>query len=224
MKKLFISILFLLQYFLVIGQSPENFQLVIEEDTISGMPGLQSFVHAQVDGKWLLIGGRTDGLHQRQPFASFAVAGNNTNIYVVDPEQKQVWTGSLNGLPTGLVEQLQSTNMEFIQHDDKLYIIGGYGYSATAADHITFPNLTVVDVPKVVQAIMNGTSIASYFKQVTDQRMAVTGGYLGRLATTFTSCADNDSMGVTIRWEWLPMCRCTRMKSGNFLFWKVEEH
>lgn len=185
MKKHFISILFLLQHFLIHGQSPENFQLVIEEDTISGMPGLQSFVHAQVDGKWLLIGGRTDGLHQRQPFASFAVAGNNTNIYVVDPEQKQVWTGSLNGLPTGLVEQLQSTNMEFIQHDDKLYIIGGYGYSATAADHITFPNLTVVDVPQVIQAIMNGTSIASYFIQVTDQRMAVTGGYLGRLDTTF---------------------------------------
>ncbi|MBK6840495.1 MAG: hypothetical protein IPG90_21130 [Bacteroidetes bacterium] len=38
-----------------------------------------------------------------------------------------MWTGSLNGLPTGLVEQLQSTNMEFIQHDDKLCIIGGYG-------------------------------------------------------------------------------------------------
>ena len=63
MKKHFISILFLLQHFLIHGQSPENFQLVIEEDTISGMPGLQSFVHAQVDGKWLLIGGRTDGLH-----------------------------------------------------------------------------------------------------------------------------------------------------------------
>ncbi|MBK6445932.1 MAG: hypothetical protein IPF81_11780 [Bacteroidetes bacterium] len=89
MKKHFISILFLLQHFLIHGQSPENFQLVIEEDTISGMPGLQSFVHAQVDGKWLLIGGRTDGLHQRQPFASFAVAGNNTNIYVVDPEQNK---------------------------------------------------------------------------------------------------------------------------------------
>ena len=53
MKKFFIGILFLFQHFLVIGQSQENFQLVIEEDTISGMPGLQSFVHAQVDGKWL---------------------------------------------------------------------------------------------------------------------------------------------------------------------------
>ncbi|MBK6839503.1 MAG: hypothetical protein IPG90_15625 [Bacteroidetes bacterium] len=184
MKKFFISILFLLQHFLVIGQSPENFQLVIEEDTISGMPGLQSFVHAQVDGKWLLIGGRTDGLHQRQPFASFAVAGNNTNIYVVDPEQKQVWTGSLNGLPTGLVEQLQSTNMEFIQHDDKLYIIGGYGYSATAADHITFPNLTVVDVPQVVRN-NEWNKYRFLFQAGHGSADGCDGGYLGRLDTTF---------------------------------------
>lgn len=57
-------------------------------------------------------------------FASFDPVANNTNIYVIDPVQKQVWSTTLAGLSDGLIEQLQSTNMEFIQHDDNLYVIG----------------------------------------------------------------------------------------------------
>ncbi|MBK6840496.1 MAG: hypothetical protein IPG90_21135 [Bacteroidetes bacterium] len=68
MKKHFISILFLLQHFLIHGQSPENFQLVIEEDTIFGNAGIANspFLHAGSMVNGLLIGGRTDGLHQRR--------------------------------------------------------------------------------------------------------------------------------------------------------------
>ncbi|HRH64953.1 MAG TPA: T9SS type A sorting domain-containing protein [Bacteroidia bacterium] len=185
MKITIVAFLLLFNCLGINAQAPETFRIELEEDTIPGMPGLQAFAYGQYDGKWLMIGGRTDGLHQRQPFASFASAGNNTIVYVVDPVLKQVWSGSLGSLPGGLEEQLQSTNMEFLQKDDLLYIIGGYGYSSTAADHITYPNLTVVNVPQVINSIIAGTSIAPYFRQITDQHLAVTGGYLGRLDTTF---------------------------------------
>ena len=183
MKNFLLAIFIMLQTGGIFATSPEIFRIELEEDTIPGMPGLQSFVHAQFDGKWLFIGGRTDGLHRRQPFASFDPVANNTNIYVIDPVQKQVWSTTLAGLSDGLIEQLQSTNMEFIQHDDNLYVIGGYGYSTISADHITFPNLTIIDVPNTIDAIINGNTIVPYFRQITDQRMAVTGGYLGRLDT-----------------------------------------
>ena len=158
--------------------SQNNFNLTIEEGTLADGPGLQSFVVGKHGGKWLLIGGRKDGLHQRQPFAAFLASDNNTTAYVVDPVSLDVWSASLSTLPTALNEQLQSTNMEFVQRDTVLYITGGYGYSATAGDHITHPYLTAVDVPSVMQAVMDGSSFVNHFRYVNNAEMAVTGGYM----------------------------------------------
>ena len=162
-----------------------NFNLTIEETTLTNGPGLHSFVVGQYDGKWLLIGGRKDGLHQRQPFAAFQATDNNTTAYVVDPHSLEVWSASLSALPTALNEQLQSTNMEFTQRDTVLYITGGYGYSATAADHITYPYLTAVDVPTVMQAVIDGTGFSSNFRYIENDNMAVTGGYMHLLDDKF---------------------------------------
>ena len=124
------------------------FNLILEPVNVDGLVGLQSFAVGQYDGKWLLIGGRLDGLHIRQPFASFDIAGHNTQLIVVDPETLQKWSTSLTSLPVSIQEQLQSTNMEFYQNEDYLYLVGGYGYSATIADNTTFDKLTAVDVDR----------------------------------------------------------------------------
>ena len=129
------------------AQSFGDRRLVLEETPIAGMPGIQSFAWAQHQGQWLLIGGRTDGLHRRQPFAAFLAADNNTMAHVVDPVSGTVWSASLASLPAAQFEQLQSTNMEFMQQGDVLYVVGGYGFSATANDHITHPLLSAIDVP-----------------------------------------------------------------------------
>lgn len=173
--------------FLLIGvqSHSQNFNLTIEEITVPNGPELQSFVVGQHEGKWLLIGGRKDGLHQRQPFASFLAEDNNTTAYVVDPQNLQVWSASLASLPTALNEQLQSTNMEFVQRDTVLYLTGGYGYSATAADHTTYPYLTAVNIPSVMDAIIAGTGFTSHFRYTTNAEMAVTGGYMHLLNGTF---------------------------------------
>ncbi len=155
-----------------------SFNLSIEEITLPNAPGLQSFVVGTHEGKWLLLGGRTGGLHQRQPFASFLATDNNTVVYVVDPVNLQVWSSSISTLPTAIYEQLQSTNMEFVQRDTVLYITGGYGYSPTAADHITHPYLTAVNIPSAMEAIMSGNGIGNHLRYLNDSRMAVTGGYL----------------------------------------------
>ncbi len=159
--------------------------IVLQEISIPQMPGLHSFAWAQHNGEWLMLGGRTEGLHQRQPFAAFGVAGSNTSVYVVNPETKQLWSAPMSTLPAAVYQQLQSTNMEFGQVDDVLYIIGGYGYSALASDHITHPRLTAVDVSATIAAIKNSQPIAPNFRSLQDERMAVTGGYLGRLGDQF---------------------------------------
>ena len=161
------------------------FQIALEPVEISGLNGLQAYAWGQHNGKWLIIGGRLDGLHRRQPFAAFDLAGHNDQLLVIDPASKTKWSAPLSSLPAGLQEQLSSTNMEFYQEGDYLYLVGGYGYSNTVQNHTTYPNLSAVKVPEVIQAIIDGAPFAAHFRQITDTLFAVTGGYLNKIYDTF---------------------------------------
>lgn len=161
------------------AQAP--FFLELEEVSIPQLPGLQSFAAAQYNGRWILIGGRTDGLHMKQPFASFHPDYNNTQIVVVDVQKRNVQTASLLQLPDALAEQLQSSNMQFVQQGSWLYLVGGYGFSASQKKFVTHPRLTAVNLPALIEAIENKRSIKQCFITLEDERMAVTGGGLGLL-------------------------------------------
>lgn len=184
MKNIFNSILLLFSTF-AFSQSTFDYEIQLNPITIPNLPGLHSYAYGQSNGKWLIIGGRLDGIHSRQPFSAFPNASNNSTIYVVDINTQQLWSASLNSLATGLKEQLQSTNMNFHQDGEILYIIGGYAFSETANDHITFNKLTAVNVPNLINAIIASTPITSYFKQITNENFANTGGQMGKIGNTF---------------------------------------
>lgn len=184
MKKYIIALLlFVLPT--AVAQTTFEYDVVLTPVTVSGLPGLHSYAFGQHNGKWLIIGGRKDGIHARQPFNAFPGAQNNTDIYVVDIATQQMWSASVNTLQTGLKEQLQSTNMNFYQDGDALYIIGGYAFSATENDHKTFNSLTAIDLPNLIDAVVNGTAISSYFKQISNDVFAITGGQLAKIGATF---------------------------------------
>lgn len=161
------------------------FNIYIEPMNISGLGGLQAYAFGQDNGKWLIVGGRLDGLHRRQPFAAFDIVGNNNQIIVIDPVSQQKWTAPITSLSVALQEQLSSTNMEFHQVGNYLYIIGGYGYNTASATRKTFANLTAINVPSVINAVIGGTSITSFFRQIGDAQFAVTGGHLKKIDSTF---------------------------------------
>lgn len=161
------------------------YQVSLTPISISGLPGLHSYTYGQHNGQWLILGGRLDGLHARQPNSSFPASQNNQQLFVVNLQASQVWSTSVMSLPIGIREQLQSTNMNFYQSGDHLVIVGGYAFSATANNHITFPRLTVVHVPGVINAIQNGTDLNPHFKEITNDFFAVTGGQLGKIGNTF---------------------------------------
>ena len=168
-----------------IAQNNFYYHVELTPVSVAGLQGLHSYAFAQYDGKWLIIGGRKDGVHAPQPFNAFPENQNNTDIYVIDISTKQFWSETLTNLSTSIKEQLQSTNMNFYQDDDTLYIIGGYAYSATANDHITFPNLTTVQVSSLIDAIISGNPVQNHFKQISDNNFAVTGGQLGKIGNYF---------------------------------------
>ena len=161
------------------------FNIYIEPLNIDQLGGLQSFAFGQHNGKWLIVGGRLDGLHRRQPFAAFDVAGNNNQIIVIDPVSKNKWSVNLSTLSVALQEQLSSTNMEFHQDGNYLYLIGGYGHNAASNSKKTFDNLTAIDVPSVINAVINGQSITGFIRQISDSKFAVTGGHLKKINNTF---------------------------------------
>ena len=167
----------------------EQFTVQIEPLTITNAPNVHSFSFGKTsDGKWVVLGGRIDGLHQRQPFAAFQVNDNNKSVYVIDPVANQTWSTSISVLQASLFEQLQSTNQEFYQRGNTLYIMGGYGFSATQNDHITYDKLTAIDLDGLANAVINNTSIVSFFRQITNTNLAVTGGQLGVLNNVFYLC------------------------------------
>ncbi len=186
-KNILFSIIVLLLFISSLAQVQNNkipFVLRLELVEVNNFPALQSFAYATWQGKWLLVGGRKDGLHRRQPWASFDEEGQNNFMYVVDPVKKQVWKQSLQKLPISIKEQLQSTNMQFYQIENKLILAGGYGYSKTADDHITYPYLTIIKVEEAINAIINGQPLTNVIMQAKDERIAVTGGRLAKIGDT----------------------------------------
>lgn len=84
LKSILVVFIFQSSFYNLMGQSSFNFELSLVPVNITNLPGLHSYAHAQHNGKWLIIGGRLDGIHPRQPFNSFPSTQNNTNIYVID--------------------------------------------------------------------------------------------------------------------------------------------
>lgn len=164
----------------VIGQGEDfNYSIHLQAVEVPDMQPIHSFAYGVDGNDILIVGGRTDGLHARQPFAAFPLAYNNQNLIVVNPAEGASWSVTLSALPVGVREQLQSTNMNFHQVADTLYIMGGYAFSPSADNHITFPNLTTIHVPELIESIKSGSLNTDAVRQITDQRFANTGGQMG---------------------------------------------
>lgn len=186
MKRIFLFTIIQICFFAFATKAQTSpFSIYLEPMNISGLGGLQAFAVGQYQGKWLIVGGRLDGLHRRQPFAAFDLVGNNNQLLVIDPANQQKWTAPILSLSIDLQEQLSATNMEFHQDGDYLYIIGGYGYNNATATRKTFDKLAALNVPAVINAVINGTQFDTYIRQISDTQFAVTGGHLKKINNTY---------------------------------------
>jgi hypothetical protein len=159
----------------------DSFQLEIEPFTMPEMPGIHSGAIASYNGRWILIGGRMNGLHGFQSPFAFPTSGKNENAWVIDPNTKQIWTTSLAGLPIELYEPLTSSNIPFHQDGNRLYMIGGYGWSDSVNDFKTFSTLTSIDLACLHDAVISGNSTESCFRQISDSTLASCGSNLAKI-------------------------------------------
>jgi hypothetical protein len=156
------------------------------------IPTLHSVAAGKWEGQWILLAGRTAGLHGLTGFNAFDPQYENREVWVIDPATRQSWHKSLvetspaSGLTADVVDSLSTVNSQFHQLDQTLLVVGGYGYKRSVAGHRTYDTLTFIDLPGLVgwvkQAAGAETSqAADHLQQIRDPYFQVTGGSLERL-------------------------------------------
>jgi len=127
-----------------------------------GAPRLQSFAWAEWDGKWIFISGRTTGYHGvGAADADFPRTGSNDKIWVIDPGiagAARTYSFPVSQLPASLEavkDQWLSSNLLFFQDKATLYLAGGYGMNSEGK-WVTYPILSSVDLPSLVEGVMKG--------------------------------------------------------------------
>jgi hypothetical protein len=164
------------------------FRIAVKEAAKQPAPALHSFAIAEHDGKWLLIGGRTNGFHRTSlPESTFPSRLANQYLYVVDPEGDAAWKVAV---PARYKYALRASNMEYCQDGNVLYLVGGYGSNNDAdreGDYQTFGQLIAIRVPEIIAAITSGKhdTIEPYITSLADDRLRVTGGGLKKLGDNF---------------------------------------
>jgi hypothetical protein len=171
------------------------FQVNLVEVPFPGAPALHSFAAAQFNGKWLFIGGRTNGIHSFEPLPinNFSPSQANHWVWVVDPGQSRAVSVDLYDQsitpPLGFIaDALSSNNTQSFQDGNTLYIIGGYGYNRTTNLMQTFPTLTAIDVPGIIAAVesLNAANVVPHIRQgQPDDRLKVTGGELEKIGENY---------------------------------------
>ncbi len=122
----------------------------------ASVPTLQSFASGIYNDQWVLIAGRTNGLHgfSDDGLANFPPRYQNTDVWVIDPVSKETWSRSLNDTSSGLtsseIDSLSSTNTESYQDGNTLFIVGGYVYSRAINNFTTYNALSAIDLPTLV--------------------------------------------------------------------------
>jgi hypothetical protein len=187
----FISINCFAQY----GAMPP-FSISIEAITGTNIPGVHSYAFAQSGDKWLIIGGRTNGLHGINSNDGFPSEFKNDNVIVIDTSNWSYYEASLNQLPWNIADPMRSTNMQYIQDGNYLYMAGGFGYDSIADMYVTFPTLTAIHVDNMVSAVINAQPIGSHIRQITDSSLTVCGGELGKTGSDFYLCFGHNFRGT----------------------------
>ena len=152
------------------------FTVQIEPVITTPLPAMHSFAFAQSGDKWLIIGGRTNGLHGLNSSGGFPPEYKNDMVTVIDTATWAVYTADLNQLPRSIADPMRSANMQYIQDGNYLYMIGGYGYDSVASIFVSFPKLTAIHVDSMIDAVINATPIAPTIRQVTDTNFSICGG------------------------------------------------
>jgi len=161
----------------------------------NGPIALQSYAYASYQGNFVVVDGRTSGLHNftTNGLTNFPPEQQNEEILVINPKTQQTWSRSLTNsdLSPSEISALSATAPEFAEKGSTLYIAGGYLYASN--NFTTYPTLTALDLPGVIDWVTNaGTNLSASVRQTTNSAVQVTGGSLNFVnGTAFLTFGQN---------------------------------
>lgn len=176
-----------------------NIPYVVEIREVSlapaALPAIHSFATGEWDGQWVILSGRTSGLHGMTGRYGFDSVYENRDVWVINPTTKQSWKKSLESSPaSGLsqdeVDSLSGTNNEFYQDGETLILVGGYGYKRSVSDHVTYDRISAIDLPGLISWVKASagaemTRAKDHIQQVIDPYFQVTGGALEKIGDEY---------------------------------------
>ncbi|WP_436640892.1 hypothetical protein [Microbaculum sp. FT89] len=171
---------------------PYKIKLVRQKKTAKTLPNLQGFADGHIDGLWVIIGGRSNGLHNftDSGLKNFPPRKQNDRIWVIDPATGNRWSRSLSksSLSQDQIDALSSTAMESVQVGNTLYVIGGYGYKRSVSNFVTYDSLTAFDLRDIVLWVRSPgklpagkRDLANLIRQTSHSVLKVTGGQATKL-------------------------------------------
>ena len=140
------------------------FHIDATEDAAAEFPGaphVQSFSFGQWKGRWVFIGGRASGYHNAGGGpAEFLRSDANRDVWVVDTTVKPAKTYhvAIATLPAALApvkDEWAATGQLYYQDGPTLYIAGGYGQDHDG-NWLTYPVISAVNLPQLIDAVMQG--------------------------------------------------------------------
>ena len=168
------------------GSLPYHISLEPYEFGAAELPTLHSFAAGHHDGKWVLVAGKSNGLHGFETTGpnGFEPEFQNREVWVIDAVNKQSWQRSLEGVAGGLttieLNSLTPANNQFYQRGQRLYMTGGYGVQTISAGNPingTFDRLSAIDLPGIIDWVMTGNGVAKdHIRQISSSSFRVTGG------------------------------------------------
>jgi len=174
---------------------PGNLPFAVDasEDASSQFPGaprIQSFSFAQLEGRWVFLGGRKAGYHSvGGGAAEFLRSDANREVWVIDTTvtPARTYHASVDQLPESLAvvrSQWASTAQLYFQDGPELYIAGGYGEDGTGK-WVTVPVISRVDLPQLIESVMHGKIAAASVSFAESKAVQSAGGGLIKLADGF---------------------------------------
>jgi hypothetical protein len=162
------------------------FRVVIEQAPFTLPVGLQAYVSAIYKDEWLLIAGRSQGLHGFSG-DTFPVSTQNTTLFVLNLTTGSTVSRELSDPAAQLsqeqIDQLSVTNALFFQGDgsNTLYMVGGYGINTQTERRETKSTLSAINVRNLIKWVKRDPKIKSAsecVRQVSDPLLQVTGGVM----------------------------------------------
>jgi hypothetical protein len=158
----------------------------------SALPALREPIVATSAGSWLIMSGALGGFHDFNN-------NFNPNISVYNPNTQQINSVSVSStnLPIALKNQLASSDPEFLQDGNTLYVIGGF-YTPDNVNWTTLNTITAINISGMMNAVINGQTNLAAFVATNSiiPQFKVAGGQLGKIGSNFYLTFGQDCEGA----------------------------